>query len=192
MAKDVPDWEKQYWANRQAQGTGMPQHQQQPMQRPQQPIAGNGDIDLTQLLAQRLMNQQGSPGFGFGNQQVPQHQSVGSQMEQRVCFLKEGTCGYRIVSSDFGTDIPLVISSGPITGVVGRQFENKGLKRCYLVDSHSSMVGASIDLSKMNESPEKFIHLVQVSAPLLGTVLVPENCVVKMNSGPSGTQVLRG
>lgn len=193
MAKIVPDWEKQYWANRQAQATGQSQqHQQQPVQRPQQAIGtSSGDIDLTQMLAQRLMNQQQPPGFGFGNQQIPQHHGH-SQSEQRVCFIKEGTQGYRIVSSDFGSEVPLVISSGPITGVVGRQFENKGLKRCFLVDAHSSMVGASIDLSKMNESPEKFLNLVQVSAPLLGIVLVPESCIVKMNSGPSGTQVLRG
>jgi len=188
MAKDVPEWEKQYWQNRQAQGTGVPQ---QPAPTPvRQPhVGGSGDIDLTQMLAQRLMSQQATVGIGFGNHAMPpQHQGV----QQRVCFLKEGTQGYRIVSSDFGTDIPLVISSGPITGITGRQFENKGLKRCFLVDSHSSMVGASIDLSKMNESPEKFIHLVQVSAPFLGTVLVPESCVVKMNNTPTGAQVLRG
>lgn len=178
--KDIPEWEKKYWATRQAQAQGQPVQQQvhhQPSVNP-----GGGELDLTQMLAQRIMNQQGPTGIGFG---APMHHpptQAGNPVHQRVCFLKEGTHAYRMVSSDFGTEIPLVIASGPITGITGRQFENKGKKRCYLVDSHSGMVGASIDLSKMNESPEKFITLVQVSAPLLGSVLVPEHSVIAFST----------
>ena len=147
-------------------------------------VPQSGDIDLTAVLQQRLQQQQHmgpTPSADMGHYQGP---------PVNVCMVRENVEAYRqIQSQSFGTTTPLVIKVGPLNGVGGREFENKGLVKCYLVDNMQT-----IDLAEMSEHPERMIRLVQISAPFIGTLLVPEHAIVNANrpGGNGGPGLLQG
>lgn len=156
---------------------------QQNIQLPNVPQPPNGgEIDLTARLQQRLQ-QQPQMNPPVQNRDMPHY----SGPTANVCMVRENITAYRQVQSQsFGSTTPLVIGIGPLNGVAGKQFENKGLVSCYLVDNMQT-----IDLAEMSEHPERMIRLVQISAPFIGTLLVPESAIVSSTSN-QGAQILRG
>jgi len=190
---DIPEWERKYWADRAAKLPHYkPAHElqggqqntfQQPARAPA-PQNNGGIVDITSALQQRLM-QQGIPSV-FGQQQP-------STISGRVCFVKEGFQAYRMLPTDgFGSTTPLVIPIGPVSGMNGKQFERSELKRCFVVDN--TAVNSKVDLSEMSNHPEKFMNLVQVSAPFAGSFLVPESAIVPFNqqSSSNSNKILKG
>lgn len=171
---DIPEWEKQFWAKKAQQAQDLPHyepaHVTQQRMRPQQPVVSphmrmDKEIDLTAHLQQKMM-QQGM--------------SMPTPGGQRVCYLKEGVQAYRNVSQGFGSTVPLVLNIGPTYKVQGKQFERLGTVRCYVVEGNET-----VDLSKINEHPERMRTLVQVKAPWIGEILVPESAIVNISSGGS-------
>jgi len=137
----------------------------------------NGEIDMNAVLAQRLaghMQTQGMPGQAAQPpQQAPQ-----------VVFVKEGVRAYRRLEAEaYGTTTPLARLVGPMSGVGGKQFEFKGMVNAYVVEGNSPVDMGNIDPSRMKQ-------LAVISAPFVGTLLVPESAVF----GPRGPQrqVLKG
>lgn len=187
---DIPEWERKYWADKAAklphykpahelQG-GQNTFQQGP--RANVPQGNGGVVDITAALQQRIA-QQGIPGFG----QQP------SAISAKVCFVKEGFQAYRMLPTDgFGSTVPLVIPIGQVSGMAGKQFERTELKRCFVVDN--SAINSKVDLSEMSNHPEKFMNLVQVSAPFAGSFLVAESAIVPFNQqqGSNSNKILKG
>lgn len=173
--KNIPDWEKAYWKQKQ-QGVN-PLAGGDTYQPPQPTRGGNGEIDITSMLQQRAMS-------GQFQQNMNPHATA---VESKVCHIREGVTFYRAVSNSFGTTVPLVVSVGVVSGVIGKQFENKGFVKCFVVDSNSG----AIDLAKMNENSDKYITLVKVSAPFVGEILVAESAIMKLMGTTSGQTILR-
>ena len=177
----------EYWKKRAAElehfapaHTQMPNIQAPTLPRAPQAPSQQGDIDVTAMMQQRLQQQHMSRPPDMGHYQAP---------PANTCMVRENVQAYRAIDAQgFGTTTPLVINVGPLNGIAGREFENKGLVQCYLVDNMKS-----IDLSEMSEHPERMIRLVQISAPFIGNLLVPESAIVN-TTGPSGggQQLLRG
>lgn len=189
----MDDWEKKYWADKAAKlphykaahEMGAQNNFQQPHRANSLPQNNGGMVDVTAALQQRLM-QQGISGL-VNNQPT-------SGISDRVCFVKEGFQAYRMIPTDgFGTTTPLVIPIGPVAGMAGKQFERSEIKRCFVVDN--SAINSKVDLSEMSNHPEKFLSLVQVSAPFAGSFLVAESAIVPFNQtqGTSqGNKILKG
>jgi hypothetical protein len=83
----------------------------------------------------------------------------------------------------FGTTQPLARTGGRTQGLQGRQFQVEGVVTAYVVDGLQT-----IDLSKME--PSRLKPLVRVSAPLLGTFLVPQEAIQEMGGGGPSRQLL--
>jgi len=188
---DIPEWERKFWADRAAK---LPHYKAAhelggeqngtvgSVPRGQVPQNNGGVVDVTSALQQRLassaMNQQMSPGGVAG----------------RVCFVREGVQAYRLLPTDgFGSTVPLVIPIGPVSGMTGKQFENKGPKRCFVVDN---AMGTKVDLSEITNHPEKMMTLVQLNAPFVGSIMVLESSVIPLDgSGGSNNpqnRILKG
>lgn len=145
------------------------------------------EIDAGAVLQQRLMAQAANPG-GVTHGPMPGHAMVtGQQQSQQhtsVCTLMEGHVFYQALQiQGFGTTQPLAKTGGQIRGVQGRQFQVEGVVTAYVVDGLQT-----IDLSKME--PSRLKTLVRVTAPLLGTFLVPQEAVQEMNVGGASKQLL--
>ena len=144
------------------------------------------EIDAGAVLQQRLMAQAANPG-GATHGPMPGHAMVtGQQQNQQpsTCTLMEGHIFYQALQiQGFGTTQPLAKTGGQIRGVQGRQFQVEGVVTAYVVDGLQT-----IDLSKME--PSRLKTLVRVTAPLLGTFLVPQDAVQEMNVGGSSRQLL--
>lgn len=187
----MQDWEKKYWTDRASKlphykaahelggGNIQPSHHHHQPQHAQHSLDGTQDI--TSILQQRLANS-------------VMNQQISSGVSGRVCFVKEGVQAYRLLPTDgFGSTVPLVIPIGPVTGMTGKQFENKGPKRCFVVDNSA---GSYVDLTEITNHPEKMMTLVQLNAPFVGSIMVLESSVIPLDgSGGSNNpqnRVLKG
>lgn len=164
----MDDWENKYWSNRAAQ------LQQQQQQRPQyqQPTRPPvPEIDVAGMLMQRAMTQQPT--------------------SSGAVYLREGANYYRQIqnSDGFGTTTPLIRSMGELTGVANKEFAIMGEMKAYCVDNLSS-----IDLSKINEQPQRMMSLVRVRAPFAGDLLVERSAIVNggNNASYGGKSLLKG
>jgi hypothetical protein len=158
----MDDWESKYWANRAAQ------LQQQKVQQPLRPQVP--EVDVASMLMQRVMNAQ-QPMMGT-----------------TAVYLREGVNYYRQIQNNdgFGTTTPLIKSMGPLNGVNGKEFAIMGELRAYCVDNLST-----IDLSKINEQPQRMLDLVRVRAPFVGDLLVERSAIIN-NVGNGGRGILKG
>jgi hypothetical protein len=168
----MDDWEAKYWANRAAQlqqQRGMqpqrPQYQQPT--RPQIP-----EVDVAGMIMQRAMMQQ------------PQNGST-------PVYLREGANYYRQIQNPdgWGTTTTLIRSMGALSGVANKEFAIMGEMRAYCVDDLPS-----IDLSKINEQPQRMKDLVRVRAPFAGDLLVERSAIVNGGNNVSygGKSLLKG
>jgi hypothetical protein len=134
----------------------------------------NGEINPTQLqamLAQRIAARQ-------IQQQVPPQQ----QQPVQVCVLVEGHRFFNPLQvQGFASTMPIVRTAGQLSNVRNQQFQVKGMRQCYVVDGLPR-----IDLQ--NQDPRRFINLVEVYAPFMGTILVPQEAIMM---GDSSQQLLR-
>lgn len=160
---------------------------------------GVQEVDIGNIMAQRMMNSRGTsnntgyqklapaqqqqhgpmPGYGINNPQVQQGGGNGT------CQLQEGHTFFQALNiQGFGTTTPLAKTGGQIKGVQGREFKMEGVHQCYVVDGLQT-----IDLSKMEPARQR--TLVRVTAPLLGTFLVPQEAIITQEGGQSqGRQLL--
>lgn len=166
------DWEAKYWANRERQlaatkHSASPRLSPQPFSGPPQ-AHGIRDIDPMQMLQQQMMQ--------------------GSQSSGRSVFLKEGADYYRHIQGGdgFGNVIPLVRSMGKLSGVGGKEFALMGETRGICIDGLQM-----VDMSKINENPDRVSMYVRVRAPFVGDILVERNAVIELQQS-SGRQILRG
>jgi hypothetical protein len=146
------------------------------------------EVDAGALLQQRMMGQMSRPptpqhGAMPGHAMVTGQQSF-QQPAASVVTLHEGHTFYTPLQiQGFGTTQPLAKTGGQIKGVQGRQFQVEGQVNAYVIDGLQT-----IDLSKME--PQRLKPLVRVSAPLLGTFLVPQEAIQEMSGGPGATRGL--
>lgn len=145
------------------------------------------EIDAGAIMQQRLLSQAATRG-GPTHGPMPGHAMVTgqqqSQQQASVCTLTEGMTFYQPLQiQGFGTTQPLARTGGRIQGVQGRQFQVEGVVTAYVVDGLQT-----IDLSKME--PSRLKPLVRVSAPLLGTFLVPQEAIQEMGGGGPSRQLL--
>ena len=103
---------------------------------------------------------------------------------QRVCTLSEGHTYFQPLQiQGFGTTQPLAKSGGQLRGIQGRQFEINETVTAYVVDGLQT-----IDLSKME--PGRLRTLVKVTAPLVGTFLVPQEAIQEIGGGPGANRTV--
>lgn len=178
MSKDdVPDWEAKYWANREKQLASQKSTGNTSLS-PRMPSPaipqGYPEIDPVQMMQQRMM--QGMMHHG--------QSSSGS----RSAYLREGDEYFRHIQGGdgFGNVIPLVRSMGRLNGMTGREFAILGETRGILVDGMQM-----VDMSKVNENPDRIRMYVRVRAPFVGDILVDKNTVIETQQN-SGKQILRG
>jgi len=164
----MDDWEAKYWANRAAQiqqQPQRPQYHQQPT-RPQMP-----EVDVAGMLMQRAMMQQPT--------------------SSGAVYLREGANYYRQIQNPdgWGTTTTLIRSMGALSGVANKEFAIMGEMRAYCVDDLPS-----IDLSKINEQPQRMKDLVRVRAPFAGDLLVERSAIVNggNNTSYGGKSLLKG
>lgn len=167
---DVPDWEKKYWEKRAQQAP----HQQRPVP-PAPPAVRDVEINAADIMSQRAM---------AGMTVAPRH-----GQHPGVVYLREGATYYRQIHNPdgFGTTMPLVRSMGPLAQVGGKTFDIKGDMRAYCIDNLPS-----VDLSRVNENPERMLVLVRVSAPFVGDILVPRAAIIETSPTQGSKQLLRG
>lgn len=160
---------------------------------------GVQEVDIGNIMAQRMMNSRGpSNNTGYQKlapapQQQMQHgptpgQAMNSHQYQQsgvgMCQLQEGHTFFQSLSvQGFGTTMPLAKTGGQIKGIQGRQFQMEGVHECYVVDGLQT-----IDLS--NIEPQRKRTLVRVTAPLLGTFLVPQEAIIQEGGQAPGRQLL--
>ena len=145
------------------------------------------EVDAGAIMQQRMLSQaynQGSSNHG----PMPGHAMVTgqqqSQQQSSACVLMEGHVFYQPLQiQGFGTTQPLAKTGGQIKGVQGRQFQIEGTVTAYIVDGLQT-----IDLSKME--PGRLKPLIRVTAPLLGTFLVPQEAIQEMSSNGPQRQLL--
>lgn len=171
----MEDWEKKYWNQKIQQMKNNPQdlphHEPVHKQQDRQRVAPSDQWREVDPLTAMYGNMDGMASRGMG----PQSQTV---------QLREGAVYYKKVETgEFGTTMPMVRSCGPITGIVGRDFELKQACHCYVIDNLQV-----VDLSQIN--PKKMMKLVEVRAPFIGSVLVDESAVIA--PGDQGPKVLKG
>jgi len=125
------------------------------------------EVDVSRLLQTRAATQ--GPQLAGPQSQGP-----------RTCTLQEGHTFYQALQiQGFGTTQPLAKTGGLIKGVQGREFQIEGAVTAYVVDGLQT-----IDLSKME--PGRLRPLIRVTAPLLGTFLVPQEAIQEQGGqGPS-------
>lgn len=169
---DIPDWEKKYWANREAQ---LAQKKAQAPQLNLSPAQNNyPEMDPVRFMQQKMMDGM----MGMSN-----------QGPTKGVYLREGAEYYAHIkgSSGFGSTVPLVRSMGKLSGVMGREFAVISESvRGYRIDGLQM-----VDLGKANESPERYGTYVQVRAPFIGDILVERNAVIEIQQN-GGRQLLRG
>lgn len=146
---------------------------------PGTPMPNNGEVDVTSRLMARLAQQQHQQPPAPTNQQAPQQQV-------KVVYLREGTQAYRRLEVEpYGYTTPLARSVGPAAGVTGRQFEFKGIVNALIVEGMRPVDMSSVDYSKMKK-------LAVISAPFIGTLLVPENAIFRVENSSGGRSLLKG
>jgi len=142
--------------------------------KPNGPLPRNGqDFDITDALQSRVA-------------QRAMEQSTGG----RTADLVEGLPYYtNLKSQAFGHTIALFKTAGVIGGPTSKGVQVKGEVKGYLIDNLSS-----VDMSKINEEPERMVVLVEVNVPYLGTFLVKKEAVIARSPGGlgDGRQLLKG
>lgn len=179
---DIPEWEKKYWANREAQlaqkKATAPASQAGPRFAPVPQMNNYPEIDPIRAMQQKMANDM---MYGPSN--------GGGSTGQRSVFLREGADYYAHLkgSSGFGSTIPLIRGLGKLSGVMGKEFVIISESvRCYKIDGLPV-----VDLGKANEQPERYGTYVQVRAPFIGDILVEKNAIIETQYN-SGRQLLRG
>lgn len=119
------------------------------------------------LQARTMMQQQNQP-----QQVVP--------TASPMCQLIEGRSFFSLLQAP--SPVPLVRQGGALRGVGGRQFQIEGVSTCYCIDGLRT-----VDLQ--SPDPKRMMTLVKVSAPLLGTFMVPESAILQEGAG-GGRQLL--
>lgn len=149
----------------------------------------NEEVDAGAILQSRLAANAAAPG-GPTHGPMPGHgMATGTgrgfnTSPSRVCTLTEGHTYFQPLQiQGFGTTQPLAKSGGQLRGVQGRQFEVNETVTAYVVDGLQT-----IDLSKME--PGRLRTLVKVTAPLLGTFLVPQEAIQEMSGGPGSNRTV--
>jgi hypothetical protein len=141
------------------------------------------EVDAGAIMQQRVLSQAASR-VGPTHGPMPGHSMVTGQQQSSVCTLTEGHTFYQPLQiQGFGTTQPLAKTGGRIQGVQGRQFQVEGVVTAYVVDGLQT-----IDLSKME--PSRLKPLVRVSAPLLGTFLVPQEAIQEAGGAMQSRQLL--
>lgn len=143
---------------------------QMQQQRPQPTRPQVPEVDVAGMLMQRAM--------------------MGQQPSGHSIYLREGANYYRQIQNNdgFGTTTPLIRSMGQLNGVNGKEFAIMGELRAYCVDHLST-----IDLSKINEEPQRMKNLVRVRAPFVGDILVERSAIINShNVGDGSRTILKG
>lgn len=171
-------WDDKYLA---AQGKLL--GSQQPLMR-----GPNEEVDIGATLQSRMVANAAIPG-GPTHGPMPGHgMATGTGRgfntpTARVCTLTEGHTYFQPLQiQGFGTTQPLAKTGGQLRGVQGREFEINETVTAYVVDGLQT-----IDLSKME--PGRLRPLVKVTAPLLGTFLVPQEAIKEVG-GPSANRTV--
>lgn len=129
------------------------------------------EVDVAGMLMQRAMAQQ--------------------PVSDITVYLREGANYYRQIQNPdgWGTTTTLIRSMGPLTGVANKEFAIMGEMRAYCVDNLST-----IDLSKINEEPQRMLNLVRVRAPFAGDLLVEQSAIINggNNITYGGKTLLKG
>jgi len=132
----------------------------------------NADGDLfNHLMARRIQQGTQQPNLG---------QNTISNSAPTV-LVREGHKMFRRLEA--ASEVPIALCVGQVNGVSGREFEYKGIQRFYLLENQNEVV----DISNLN--PQKMINLAVVCAPFIGTLLVPENAIIKQQG--SGPKILK-
>jgi hypothetical protein len=141
------------------------------------------EIDLDRRLGGMIPQTPTRPLTGPGQApNVPQFNQMMSPTSPATVFLREGHTAYKKLEIE--SPIPVALETGPLYNVIGKEFEYCGKVKVYLAES----MYKPIDLGRAD--PNKFINLVMVRAPFLGTILVPESAVIKKTQ--PGAQILKG
>jgi hypothetical protein len=149
----------------------------------------NEEVDVGAALQSRMAANAAMPG-GPTHGPMPGHgMAMGTGRgfntpTPRVCTLAEGHTYFQPLQiQGFGATQPLAKTGGRLQGVQGRQFEINETVTAYVVDGLQT-----IDLSKME--PGRLRPLVKVSAPLLGTFLVPQEAIQEVGGGPGANRTV--
>ena len=143
-------------------------------------FAQNGDIDITNMLAQRIMQkatQQGNVPIKHSSSEP----NVSSGPEK--VLVREGGEYYTSVPNEM-SNIPVALKAGLLENVSNKEFMFKGYVNCLLIENHQA-----IDLSKIDSS--KLTRMCLVEAMWVGTIVVPESSIVRIGRN-NGAQVLKG
>ena len=170
----------------------------------------NVDTELMRYPAHvrnRLMGtmqqlQQGQSAFPehnlaqMGNVSRQQQQALGMQQPQQqqqtqVCRLQEGYTFFRAMQTQgFGATVPLVRPGGSIPGnISSTEFQIKGIRNVYIIPPQQTVV----DMAQIQANPQMLTQLVEVTAPMVGTFLVPREAIMggQQQGQPGGQQILR-
>lgn len=113
---------------------------------------------------------------------VPTINPIMGQKQSTIVYVREGYKNYKQLQIE--SPIPIVVDVGPINNTIGKEFEYCGKAKVYLSEGFNK----PIDLCNLDHN--KFINLVIVKAPWIGTILVPENAIIKTNS--NNCSILKG
>ena len=166
---------------------GLPPEPKRQISNNNQPMSR--EIDVGNMLQQRIMQKMaqghGQQNNGWGiDIGVPMPGSMQAQQANRdMVYLREGQTYYKAVPTP-ESPMPIAIMAGPIANSVGKEFINKGASKYYVIEGHHP-----VDLSNPDYSKMKILYAVE--APWVGTILVPESALIKMQSS-QGKQVLKG
>ena len=162
---------KKYWQNRAAGQSPIPKPAS-----PMIPTRGlDGEINLGQMLQQRMMNQ------------------MTSSPTTNVVQLRPGAPLYRKLNTQGFMEghTNLVVYLGPSSVEhQNKQFENKGVKSCVLVENQSAL----IDLSETSSTQQNKVNLVEIAAPFIGTFFVLEQYIIRSTTerNSSNSSLLTG
>ena len=169
---------------------GLPQEPRRvPQQNPQNPNNQTREIDVGNMLQQRIMQRMSQGGLqndGYGIDIGVQMPGMMKQQQQNrdMVYLREGQTYYKAVPAG-ESPMPIAILAGPIANSVGKEFINKGASKYYVIENHNP-----VDLSKPDYSKMKVLYAVE--APWVGTILVPESAIIKTSNNSGKPQVLKG
>jgi len=186
----MDDWQKKYYMNR-MNGMQMPHEQPQQIQGiPGMPSVSQGEVDINQLLQQRLAaGIQQNPGHntnGFMPQGFKPHNNDPQQVN-----LKVGKTYYVSVSTGggFQAPVPLIKEGGKVVEQMSKNVILKKTEKCYLIDNMTV-----VDLARINENPQLITEVCLIEIPWIGKVYVTRDAIVENNSRimPDGRQILKG
>lgn len=164
----MEDWEKKYFAIRAQQ-----KQQQNSSREDQVKNLKSGldwkEADISSFLTNKLISQN-----------VNQNNS-------NAVHLKEGYEYYKVINSqNFGHSIPLVRNMGTLSNVNNIEFVIMEEIKVFCVDNMNV-----VDLSKINEQPEKYLTLIKVRSALNGDLLVNKSAIVEYSFINGCKQILK-